>query len=186
MSGRRTIAFALSVLSLSAANLAVHADNDATKSHAPTNLPKELAVPEGNRFAFQYRAEGVQIYTCQASDPAAPAWVLSGPEAKLIDARGRAAGKHFAGPTWEATDKSSVVGTKLTAYTAAATTIPWLLLQAASHSGSGVMSKVTYVQRLDTKGGLSPALGCDASHIGETARIDYTANYAFYEAKSKK
>ncbi len=44
------------------------------------------------------------------------------------------------------------------------------------------MAGVTYVQRLDTTGGLAPATGCDASHVGDTARIDYTATYYFYKA----
>jgi hypothetical protein len=59
-----------------------------------------------------------------------------------------------------------------------------LLLQAAAHEGNGVMSAVTYIQRLDTKGGLAPATGCDASRLGETARVDYSASYAFYVAES--
>lgn len=44
------------------------------------------------------------------------------------------------------------------------------------------MSEVTYIQRLDTQGGLAPATGCDAAHEGATARIGYTATYYFYRA----
>ncbi|HEX4353270.1 MAG TPA: DUF3455 domain-containing protein, partial [Polyangiales bacterium] len=54
------------------------------------------------------------------------------------------------------------------------------LLEAASHAGHGVMADVTYVQRLDTKGGLAPASGCDAAHLGASARVNYSAVYAFY------
>jgi hypothetical protein len=57
-----------------------------------------------------------------------------------------------------------------------------ILLQAVSHTGDGRMSKVTYVQRLDTAGGLAPAAGCDADHVGKEADVDYTATYYFYRA----
>ena len=66
------------------------------------------------------------------------------------------------------------------AITADPTAIPELLLKAVSHSGDGRMSGVTYVQRLDTVGGLAPTAGCDTA--GATARVDYTATYYFYAA----
>jgi hypothetical protein len=62
--------------------------------------------------------------------------------------------------------------------------IPELLLEAASHAGAGKMAEVTYIQRLNTAGGLAPATGCDASHINATAKVPYTAQYAFYKASS--
>jgi hypothetical protein len=46
------------------------------------------------------------------------------------------------------------------------------------------MAEVTYIQRLNTAGGLAPASGCDASHIGATANVAYNAQYAFYKASS--
>ena len=58
--------------------------------------------------------------------------------------------------------------------------IPWLLLTAAEHSGSGLMNSVTHIQRLNTKGGKAPAAGCDASHVGDETRVPYTADYFFY------
>jgi hypothetical protein len=46
------------------------------------------------------------------------------------------------------------------------------------------MADVSYIQRLDTAGGLAPTTGCDASHVGAIARVDYTATYFFYRPKS--
>lgn len=86
-------------------------------------------------------------------------------------------GKHYAGPTWESKDGSTVVGAKVAAFTAEPTVIPELLLQAVSHTGDGRMSEVTYIQRLDTVAGLAPATGCDATTVGASARVDYTATY---------
>jgi hypothetical protein len=50
-------------------------------------------------------------------------------------------------------------------------------LQAVGHGGTGTLSQVTYVQRLDTDGGVAPGAGCDA---GDMAQVSYTADYYFY------
>jgi len=140
-----------------------------------------LAVPSGNRLAFFYDGVGVQIYQCQAT-ATGYGWVFEAPEATLYDQHGRVEGKHYAGPTWQSKDGSTVVGSKLAAFTADPTSIPELLLQAVSHTGHGKMSDVTYVQRLDTVGGLAPSTGCDATTVNTEARVDYTATYYFYTA----
>jgi hypothetical protein len=158
----------------------------ASEALSTPDLPSPtLAVPAGNKVAFHYDAVGVQIYTCTASGTGF-AWVFTAPEATLYGPHGRVAGKHYAGPTWESKDGSTVVGSKLAAFTADPTAIPELLLQAVSRTGDGRMSAVTYVQRLDTVGGLAPTSGCDAPQVGTTARVDYTATYYFYEAKKSQ
>jgi hypothetical protein len=58
--------------------------------------------------------------------------------------------------------------------------VPWLLLRATSTTGTGVFSNVTYVQRLNTTGGVAPATGCDASTSGMDTSVAYTADYLFY------
>lgn len=58
--------------------------------------------------------------------------------------------------------------------------IPWLLLRAKSNEGAGALARVRYIQRVDTVGGIAPSRGCDASHLGARARVDYSANYDFY------
>jgi hypothetical protein len=143
-------------------------------------VPGTLAVPSGNKLAFSLDAIGVQIYSCNAT-AAGYAWTFVAPEASLLDPGGDVAGSHYAGPTWEGEDGSKVKAAKVSGYTADPTSIPWLLLQAVSHEGEGRMSKVSYIQRLDTVGGLAPASGCDASHVGDVARVDYTATYYFFE-----
>jgi len=129
-------------------------------------------------------AIGVQIYACQATSSGF-GWVFQAPEATLYDHHGRAVVKHYAGPTWEANDGSKVVGAKIAAFTVDPASIPWLLLQAASHAGAGQMADVTYIQRLQTNGGVAPASACDATNVGAIARVDYTATYYFYEAEDE-
>ena len=141
-----------------------------------------LAVPAGSDPAFSLLAIGVQIYTCTAT-PSGAAWVFTAPEAALSDGQGRAAGTHFAGPTWKASDGSTVVGTKVAGATPDPASIPWLLLSAASHDGGGRMERVTFIQRLRTSGGNPPASGCDAARVGTVARVPYGATYCFHQAK---
>jgi hypothetical protein len=129
---------------------------------------------------MSFDAIGFQIYACTAT-ASSFAWVFQGPQATLYNDGGQVAGTHYAGPTWEADDGSTVVGSKLAAYTADPSSIPWLLLRAIAHTGDGRMTPVTYVQRLDTAGGKAPATGCDAGHVGDITGVPYTATYYFYE-----
>jgi hypothetical protein len=151
----------------------------------PPAVPAAIQIPAGAKLARKFHATGAQVYTCAASAPggAAPfAWTLKRPDATLFDAAGAKAGTHGAGPTWTATDGSAVVGKKVAQADAPApNAIPWLLVRATSSSGKGVFSAVTYVQRLETKGGKAPATGCDAKAVGTETRVDYSAEYFFFE-----
>lgn len=130
--------------------------------------------------AIEAFGKGVQIYTCKASGSNA-AWQLKAPEATLSDAKGAVIAKHFAGPTWQANDGSTVVGEPLTASPSPdAGAIPWLILHAKSHTGDGVMANVAYVVRTRTEGGAAPATGCDANHINAETRVAYSAVYLFF------
>jgi len=51
------------------------------------------------------------------------------------------------------------------------------------HEGSGVLSRATSIQRINTKGGKAPASGCDAAHVGQELRVAYSADYVFYAPK---
>jgi len=138
--------------------------------------PEALSAPAGERLAFQLHASGDQIYICRNR-----AWEFKAPEARLFDAAGHQAGKHFAGPIWQSSDGSQVKG-KLVASAPGPDTnaIPWLLLTAVQHSGSGVMSPVTSIQRLHTKAGNAPKDSCDGAHEGTETRSPYQADYFFF------
>jgi FtsP/CotA-like multicopper oxidase with cupredoxin domain len=145
--------------------------------------PAKLNPPAGEKLALQASGVGDQIYVCQPDPdrPAQFAWTLKAPDAKLLDANGKQIGRHFAGPTWEATDGSQVTA-KLSASSASpdSGSITWLLLTAVTHSGTGALSKIASIQRLHTKGGKAPGMGCDAAHRGDEKRAAYTADYYFY------
>jgi hypothetical protein len=130
--------------------------------------------------AMKLRGTGAQIYTCEAS-PAGFRWRLKAPEATLLDDEGADFGRHFTGPSWQARDGSTVAGEVMVSNTAPQPgSIPWLLLRAKSHSGSGAFASVAYIARIHTEGGLAPANGCDATHAGAERRVPYSAFYVFF------
>ena len=151
----------------------------------PPPVPAAIQVPAGAQLARRLHATGAQVYTCAAPTPggaATFAWTLKRPDATLFDAAGAKAGTHGAGPTWTSTDGSAVVGQKVAQADAPSpSAVPWLLLRATSNTGKGVFAAVTYVQRLETKGGKAPATGCDAKAVGTETRVDYSADYFFFE-----
>jgi hypothetical protein len=149
-------------------------------SGAGQEVPAQLKAPEGQALAAEAHAKGSQVYTCK-NDGKGFNWTLKGPDAELFDKAGKNVGRHFAGPTWEWSDKSQVTGKMMTSTPSPdADSIAWLLLMATGHSGEGILANVTNIQRLNTKGGKAPAIGCDAAHEGQEARVAYTADYFFY------
>ena len=150
-------------------------------------VPDAVKVSPHEVLLLTAKARGVQIYVCQASkeDPTKYEWVLKAPEADLFDAQGKKIGHHFAGPTWKSTDGSSVAGVvKGHVPSTDASAVPWLLVSAKSHEGTGVFSPVTSIQRLETTDGKAPTGGCTQANVGKELRVPYTAVYYFYGAKS--
>ena len=95
--------------------------------------------------------------------------------------------------TWQHSKDSSIVWAKLHVHpngTAASVVvdpaaIPWLLLDVVNGvdgpEGGDALSDATFIQRLNTTGGLAPSQGCSmASQLGNSAFVPYTADYVFY------
>ena len=139
--------------------------------------------PPSQHAILTVTGKGVQIYTCQQA-AAAPQWVFQAPEATLLNAAGNTVGTHAAGPIWRSNDGSTVKGDLLQKEASPEpAAIPWLLLKASTTTGSGVMTRVEFIRRSDTHGGIAPTIGCDAQHLTAVIRVPYTATYTFYSAK---
>ncbi|HWR15708.1 MAG TPA: DUF3455 domain-containing protein [Terriglobales bacterium] len=102
----------------------------------------------------------------------------------------------FGSPTWQSSFDSSMVWAKALASIPAgsdpscsnAGSIPCLLLQSIGSqqgpSGGGLMTPTTYVQRLNTTGGVAPSEGCStATDVGKQKLVPYTADYYFFRAR---
>jgi len=150
----------------------------------PPHVPENLKVSPTQVVLLKAFGKGKQIYVCSAQpgDDSQFSWVLDRPQADLMDEQGNVIGKHYKGPVWEAADGSKVAGQVLQRAGAPnANAIPWLLLKITSTGqGTGTFARVTYIQRVDTAGGLPPAEGCDKSHAGVETSSDYQATYFFY------
>jgi len=152
---------------------------------APPEVPGALQPPAGQALFLEALASGVQIYECapKADQPSTFEWAFRAPEAALVDRAGRSLGKHYAGPTWESPDGSSVVGeVKGRDPGPDPSAIPWLLLNAKSTSGNGVFTPTKSIQRVRTVAGVAPAEACTAAKAKQIARVPYTAAYYFYRA----
>lgn len=180
------LAVAFTVLQLPPA----HADN-AKRLPVPPNiqLPAGLEVPAGNRAFREGDAIGTQDYICLPSG-----WTFFGPQATLFNERDKQIITHFLSPnpfengtprvTWQdSEDTSKVWGSALRAVTVDPGAIPWVLLQVVGAedgpTGGDELSETTYIQRLNTVGGLAPSTPCT---VGMMALVPYTADYFFYKA----
>lgn len=145
-------------------------------------LPQSLQVPPGQKVLLHAYAKGVQIYICESNSisPDNVVWKLKTPEATLFDACGNVIGSHYAGPTWElGCDGSKTTGNVIHSVPSPdSTAIPWLLVKTKEPEGLGQLQRVTYVQRVNTTGGLPPAT--DHCQVGQEVRSHYTAEYYFY------
>jgi hypothetical protein len=137
------------------------------------------------KIVITLRGVGKQVYDCVGTT-----YKLREPMAGLFTSRGPA-GIHGApsGPTapfWANFDGSRVVGNT----TNDATTNPdfvavdapdpvhdvkWLRVPTAGNAGTGVFSKVKFIQRINTRGGVAPAT-CGAP----TVSLDYATDYVFW------
>ncbi|MFI9644058.1 DUF3455 domain-containing protein [Micromonospora sp. NPDC051925] len=147
---------------------------DARRVDIPRIAPA-IKPPAGARPVGAYVVtRGTQTYTCAGG-------VFTGasvPEAQLIGTGGRV--HHFKGPTWQSERDGSLVTAKKTAESARPGTIPELLLTVDTHSGTGILSNVSYISRLLTSGGAAPTGACTD---GATKAVPYGAVYVFWAAK---
>jgi hypothetical protein len=138
-------------------------------------MPAAIDAP-GQTVVATLHAEGAQVYECKADAQGKPTWQIREPIATLV-LDGRTMGRHYAGPTWEHIDGSMIVG-KVAGIVFGATPndIPWLRLEVVDRRGKGMLSGVTTVQRINTKGGSAQGQ-CD--NTGVYLSVPYSAEYVF-------
>jgi hypothetical protein len=176
------------------------AAQDVSGQHPP-EVPATLEPPAGQEPFLIARAVGTQNYICQAT-LTGPGWRLFGPQATLFHAVGGALRKqiatHFlsanpveaaiARPTWQDSIDSSRIWGRAAAdpVSVRADAIPWLLVQVVGAApgtlGSSRLAQSTFIQRVNTVGGLADPITCDASRIGATVLVPYEADYVFYRS----
>ena len=155
----------------------------AASAGAPPTVPEAIAVPAGSVLLFHSHAKGVQTYACQSGQ-----WAFHAPRALLFNARDhRPTAIHYGGidrgltpgPWWESLRDGNRIraGNAVSAPSPNANSIPLLRLEVLERQGTGVFSRVSYIQRLNTTGGVGPTGECET---GAQRRVVYTADYYFY------
>jgi Protein of unknown function (DUF3455) len=147
---------------------------------AEVSIPEQIKPPSGNNPVLTVYAKGDQIYQCSLND-GVYSWQVQAPDARLFDAQGNIVGNHYSGPIWEYKEGSRVVGRVLNKIDIAPdSSISWLLVEVVAHKGNGLFADVSFINRVNTHGGVPPISVCDSNHLGGEKRVDYTADYIFY------
>jgi hypothetical protein len=172
----------------------------------PPDVPPAIQVQAGNRAFLEGHGVGTQNYIClPCPNPTTPAaacpdasgfaWLLFTPEATLFNDHGKQLTTHFFSPnpaedgtiraTWQDSRDSSIVWGGRAISAPVPDAIPWLLLPMAGTqegpTGGDTLTKTSFIQRLNTAGGLAPSDGCSGlEDVGAKAFQPYTADYFFY------
>ncbi len=149
------------------------------------SLPDAVKVPAGHMVAMETAAAGDITYECRAKANMAGQfeWVFVGPDAGLKDRSGNTVGKYYGPPaTWENKDGSKVTGAQVAVSPAAVGSIPLQLVKANPAMGAGAMQGVSYIQRVNTQGGVAPAAACAGANAGQKQIVKYSADYIFWRA----
>jgi hypothetical protein len=150
-------------------------------------LDPRTYAPESAPF-LAVHAVGVQKYACQADGT----WLFTDPVATLYkqNGPGKAVGSHYLNfatgrPIWEYEDGSKVEAARKAAAPGGAGNIAALLLEAVAKSGGAdgdKLARTTWVQRLNTAGGVAPAGPCAP---GDRAAVPYETDYVFWKATAQ-
>jgi hypothetical protein len=178
----------------------------------PPPVPANIQVPAGNKVFFVGHAVGTQDYVCVPSDTGFR-FVLFTPQATLFGDDGRQRVTHYFSPnpfeantdpkvlgdhmiraTWQdSKDTSTVWGQVKPGHSSTDPAfvepgaIAWLLVTVVGAqdgpTGGDRLSGTTFIQRLNTHGGLAPSTGCASSaDVGNQAHVPYTTDYYFYKS----
>jgi hypothetical protein len=152
----------------------------------PPGLGPAIRAPADEEPAFMLTATGAQVYECRQATAVAGtySWYPGDPDATLYEGS-RRMGLHKGANLWEsAGDRSSVSGTVRASQTYGAGNLPWTLYRGQAAEVNGLFAGVTSIQRVNTSGGAAPTTGCDASHDGAQARVNFSAQYFFYRRRA--
>ena len=159
-------------------------------------VPSTLEPPGGHKEFLRAGAIGTQNYICMPSG-----WSFIGPQATLFVNVPWITGTirqqvttHFLSPNpkeagtprpaWQGSFDTSAVWANPIVFSpesAEPGAIPWLLLQVVGDqkgpAGGSAISEATYIQRINTTGGVTPTGACT---VGARMFVPYTADYVFF------
>ncbi len=162
------------------ASISVAQTAESREPELPSPTCDIIKVPTGHSVSYHTYARGVQIYRWDGNS-----WVFVAPRADLFtiaNFRPKVVGIHYGAPIWESANGSKTLGSRVASCTPNLTAIPWLLLKGASTSRPGPFNGVTYIQRVNTVGGLAPAT--PGVFVDQIVEAPYTTEYYFYRSEN--
>jgi hypothetical protein len=176
----------------------------------PPPMPENIQVPAGNELYMVGNAVGTQNYICLPAASGGVAFKLFTPQATLFDDKNnkKQIMTHFFSPNpaesgtiraaWEDSKESSMVWGKVNEGHSstdpnfvAPGAIAWLLVTVVGSQegpiGGNALAETTFIQRLNTSGGVAPSTGCaSTTDIGNQAFVPYMTDYFFYRSAENK
>ncbi|MBW8723520.1 MAG: DUF3455 domain-containing protein [Polaromonas sp.] len=122
------------------------------------------------------------LAACGSMSPMQPMYSQASLPATVQVPAGNKVAMETVGVAWESMDGSKLTATQVAVAPNGMGNIPSQLVKGNPAMGSGAMSGVTYIQRVDTKGGVAPAMACAAGNVGAKETVKYQADYIFYKA----
>ena len=190
-------AIALAVAAGVALPQSAHADRV-----TPPDVPAKIRVPAGAEAFLVGHGVGTQNYICLPSGGSFK-FVLFTPQATLFADNEKQIITHYFSPnpdedgtirvTWQDSHDTSTVWAFAERQATFATdpdfvkpdAVAWLKLDVVGSRsgpiGSNKLAPTTFIQRVNTSGGLAPSTGCDSlADVGHQEFVPYTADYFFY------
>lgn len=183
-----TMALASSLIATACASYQPMTDNAMPKAMTAP-VPATIQVPAGNKMVLETLHTGEIKYQCRikAGTDNQAAWLFIGPDARILKRDGNNSNKdigRYYGPpaTWEGTDGAKVVGMQVSVAPNGAANIPLQLVKITTSTGAGELAGTTFVQRLNTKGGVAPSGPCTVASLNNTVFVPYQSDYIFWKA----
>jgi len=153
-----------------------------TPAQAPSlGLFSRIKVGEDQQPVLRFAARGVQVFRCEQREGSF-GWWFRLPEAELVDVKGAVVARHGSDFSFEHVDGSRLLGKVLASDAAPRDSdLRWLLLSTRSF-GQGAFTGITYVQRVNTGGGMPPPR-CEPKQLNQLLRVDFTAEFVFYRPR---
>lgn len=173
------------------AGLEVPAGNEVFLKGVATGTQNYVCTPSGNAFAWILFTPEATLFN-NADKQTITHFFGPNPDPRDANTDPRVVANGTIRAAWQARDTSTVWARVFPLSQPSfdpafvrPNSVPWLLLEQVGvqegPTGGDLLTRTTFIQRVNTSGGLAPTTGCSqASDVGRKAFVPYTADYFFF------
>ncbi|MDO9359888.1 MAG: DUF3455 domain-containing protein [Polaromonas sp.] len=149
-------------------------------------LPADVRVPAGHQAVLEARASGELQYECQAIKraPFEYAWLPRDRSIELRDGSNSAIVLSRSGRSWVHRDGSQLAVREFVEVDNGPHSLPFQRARVEPSTLSGALHNISYIQRINTVGGLPSVRNCSSAELGMRVQVPYEAEYVFWRARS--